>query len=84
MAVFCNALDRILFADIAETTFSEIIDGLPTWDSWLEFDVWQEGHPVDVLGHKELCVGTREKARTFRAEFDIYSLSFPTAVCVSS
>lgn len=82
MAVFRNALGRIFLAEITETTFSEIIDGLPTLDSWLEFDVWQEGHPVNVLGHKELCAGTREKARKIRAEFDVYSLSFPTAVCV--
>ncbi|KAL2272324.1 hypothetical protein FJTKL_06951 [Diaporthe vaccinii] len=79
MAVFRNALDKILLSDIAETTYSEILDGLPTKDSWLEFDVWQEGHPVNVLGHKELCAGTREKARRLRAEFDFYILSFPTA-----
>lgn len=41
------------------------------------FDVWQEGHPVDVLKHKDLCAGTREKARNLRAEFDVYVLSFP-------
>lgn len=83
MAVFRNALDKILLSDIAETTFSEILDGLPTKDSWLEFDVWQEGHPVDVLGHNELCDGTREKARRLRAEFDVYILSLPTTVRVS-
>lgn len=47
MDVFRSALDRIFLADTAETIFSEIIDGLPKWDSWLDFDVWQEGHPVD-------------------------------------
>lgn len=84
MTVFRNALDKILVTDIAETTFSEIIDGLPTKDSWLEFDVWQEGHPVNALNHAELCAGSREKARRLRAEFDVYILSFPTTVCVSS
>lgn len=84
MAVFRNALDKILITDIAETTFSEIIDGLPTRDSWLAFDFWQEGHPVDVLDHKELCSGAREKARKLRAEFDFYMLSFPKTVCIAS
>lgn len=82
MAVFRSALDKILLADIAEITFSEIIDGLPTRASWLEFDFWQEGHPVDVLGHTELCPGTREKARKLRADFDVYILSFPSTVCL--
>lgn len=54
ITVFRNALDKILVTAIAETTFSEIIDGLPTKDSWLEFDVWREGHPVNVLNHTEL------------------------------
>lgn len=83
MTVFRNALDRILVTDIAETTVSEIIDGLPTKDSWLEFDVWQEGHPVNVLNHTELCAGSRETARRLHAEFDVYILSFPITVCVS-
>lgn len=84
MAVFRNALNNILVTDSVESTLSEIIDGLPTKDSWLEFDIWQEGHPVNALDHKELCPGTREKARKLRAEFDIYTLSFPTTVCGSS
>lgn len=83
-AVFRNALDNILVTDIAVTTLSEIIDGLPVKNSWLEFDFWQERHPVDVLDHKELCPGTREKARKLRAEFDVYTLSLSTTVCVSS
>lgn len=84
MAVFRNSLDNILITNIAETTFSEIIDGLPTRESWLEFDHWQEGHPLDVLDHKQLCSGAREKARKLCTEFDVYMLSFPKTVRVPS
>lgn len=79
--VFRNALERILSTDIAETTFSEIIDGLPMRSTWLQFALFNETHPVNVLGHETLCDGAREKARRFRDEFDIYMLSFPSKVC---
>lgn len=45
MDVFRNALDRIFLIDIAETIFSEIIDGLPTWDSWLALTSGKRGIP---------------------------------------
>lgn len=81
--VFRHALQKILAAEIAETTFSEIIDGLPTRASWLRFDLWNEKHPVNMLKHETLCDGAREKARRVREEFDIYTLTFPSSVCVA-
>lgn len=81
--VFRHALQKILASEIAETTFSEIIDGLPTRTSWLKFDLWNEKHPVNMLKHETLCDGAREKARRFRDEFDIYMLTFPSSVCVA-
>ncbi|KAH8758879.1 hypothetical protein F5883DRAFT_565166 [Diaporthe sp. PMI_573] len=75
-----HALQKILAAEIVETTFSEIIDGLPTRASWLKFDLWNEKHPVNVLKHETLCDGAREKARRFRDEFDIYILTFPPSI----
>lgn len=80
--VFRHALQKILAAEIAETTFSKIIDGLPTRASWLRFDLWNEKHPVNVLKHETLCDGACEKARRFRDEFDIYTLTFPSSVYV--
>lgn len=84
IAVFRKALDNILHSYVAQTAFAEIIDGLPLKESWLEYDVGQKGHPVEVLRHEELCAGTREKAQKLRDEFDVYILSFPTKVRVSS
>ncbi|KAG8156838.1 hypothetical protein KVR01_013251 [Diaporthe batatas] len=75
--VFLTALEKILASEIAETTFSEIVDGLPMKATWLQYDNWKEDHPVNVLGHEMMCDGAREKARRFRDELDIYMLSFP-------
>lgn len=81
--VFRTALEKILASEIAETTFSEIIDGLPTKETWLQYDIWNEDHPVNVLGHEMICDGARDKARRFRDELDIYMLSFPSNVSLS-
>lgn len=80
MAVFRRALDVTLHTEAAETALAEIADGLPTRESWLEFDVRREGHPVDEPRHDELCAGSREKARKFRDGFDVYVLTFPATV----
>ncbi|POS75812.1 hypothetical protein DHEL01_v205796 [Diaporthe helianthi] len=77
--IFRNALEKILASEVAETTFSEIIDGLPTKATWLQYDDWDEDHPVNTLGHEMICDGAREKARRFRDELDIYILSFPSS-----
>ncbi|KAG7294574.1 hypothetical protein NEMBOFW57_004650 [Staphylotrichum longicolle] len=55
------ALARILSTDIAELTFSEIFDGLPTEDSFREFNARMPGNPVFQLEHTSLCPGVTER-----------------------
>lgn len=84
MTMFRNALERVLLNEVSESTYAEILDGLPTLNSWNEFHYWVTGlNPVVELEHKELCDGSRERAKKLRAEFDIYTLRFPTQVCSS-
>lgn len=84
MTTFRNALEKVLLIEVSESTYAEIIDGLPTLDSWNEFHYWVPGiNPVVELEHKELCGGSRERAKKLRTEFDIYTLRFPTQVCSS-
>lgn len=84
MTTFRNALEKVLLTEVSESTYAEILDGLPTLDSWNEFHYWVPGiNPVVELEHKELCGGSRERAKKLRAEFDIYTLRFPTQVCSS-
>ncbi|KAK5999097.1 hypothetical protein PT974_01485 [Cladobotryum mycophilum] len=71
---FERALMRILQTEIAEHTYAEILDGLPTEQSYREFSYPLQGHPS--LSHTQLCPGVREKACEFRSGFDITSLRF--------
>ncbi|KAI7779212.1 hypothetical protein LA080_001060 [Diaporthe eres] len=77
MAAFRRALDKVLLTEVAENTCAEIIDGLPTRESWRDFNPWRPGHPVEELKHDKLCAGSHEKARELRSDLDIYLLSFP-------
>lgn len=77
---FKQALARILGTKVALFTYAEILDGLPTIDSFREFHFWQEGHPIYQLGHTSLCPGTIERARAFRESFDPLQLTFRSAV----
>lgn len=81
MAAFRRALDNVFLTEVAENTYAEIIDGLPTRESWRDFNPWRPGHPVEELKHDKLCAGSREKARELRSDFDIYLLSPPAWVC---
>jgi hypothetical protein len=75
---FEQALMRILGTDVAEKTFAQIIDGLPTYESYAEFQWPQDGHPA--THHTELCSGMLDKAREFRSTFVPKSLSFQLPV----
>lgn len=77
---FKQALARILATEVAELTYAEILDGLPTTTSFLEFSFWQEGHPVFELNHETLCPGAVEKTRAFRDRLDPLHLVFPLSV----
>ncbi|KAK3943322.1 hypothetical protein QBC46DRAFT_361876 [Diplogelasinospora grovesii] len=73
---FEQALMRILQTEIAEHTYAEILDGLPTRKSYSELNPAsiKNGHPAH--DHLELCPGTRERACEFRSSFDPSTLSF--------
>ncbi|KAK7431843.1 hypothetical protein QQZ08_001461 [Neonectria magnoliae] len=74
--VFSQALMNILSSDVAEFTYAQILDGLPTVESMQESYVWMEGHPVYELDHSKLCDDFLEKAKEFRAQFDPLQLTF--------
>ncbi|KAH7174466.1 uncharacterized protein B0J16DRAFT_348674 [Fusarium flagelliforme] len=71
---FENALMRVLNTEVAEETFAEIIDGLPTAGSFSEFHWTPDTHPS--RDHGELCPGMVERAREFRANFKATMLDF--------
>ncbi|KAF7548536.1 hypothetical protein G7Z17_g6998 [Cylindrodendrum hubeiense] len=74
--IFRKALARILSAPTAEHTYAQILDGLPTKESFHDSYVWMRRHPVYELEHTEVCEGFLDKARDFRAKFDPSELLF--------
>ncbi|RKK99357.1 hypothetical protein BFJ68_g13233 [Fusarium oxysporum] len=78
LSAFERALRRILETDIAEQTYAEVLDGLPLRASYLSFQFPQDGHPV--LEHEELSEDARERVCEYRANLDISSLLFETAL----
>ncbi|KAF7552557.1 hypothetical protein G7046_g7384 [Stylonectria norvegica] len=72
-----TAISNIVSTDIAETTYAQIVDGLPL-DSVLEEaygdPILAAGHPI--YDHKSLCPGVLEKTRSFQARFDPELLQF--------
>jgi hypothetical protein len=73
---FKQALARTLSTPVAEFTFSELLDGLPTEASFLEFHLRQDGNPVFELNHTTPCPGMIERFRDFRDRFDPLTLTF--------
>ncbi|KAM0270845.1 hypothetical protein ACHAQH_009309 [Verticillium albo-atrum] len=67
-----RALTRILHTQLAEDAYAEILDGMPMAATYRDFSFTWQTHPSQT--HTELCPGSREKARDFRASFDIATL----------
>ena len=77
---FTTALANLLRTDVAEQTYAEIIDGIPTARTWSA----SIGRRHDVIdAHRELCPGVLEAAREHRAGLRAENLTFDAAVCVS-
>ncbi|KAF5017836.1 hypothetical protein F66182_10207 [Fusarium sp. NRRL 66182] len=73
---FRRALGNLLSTDRAEYTYAQIIDGLPTRESFKEGYHVVQGHPVFELNHTQICPGSIDKIRKFRAQLDYSSLRF--------
>lgn len=81
-SIFKTAFSRLLATELAELTFAQIVDGLPTKASFQEFHRYlnRTNHPVFALDHAELCPGVVEKTRQIRDAFDPMSLVFKAEV----
>lgn len=79
LATFKTAVCSILSTSLAEKTYAQIIDGLLTADTWLEYANFR--HEL-VEHHEELCVGVLEETNTFLAAFNPSILQFYASVSV--
>ncbi len=76
------ALANVLSTKLAELTYGQILDGLPTEQSLRDSFTYMKGHPVYELKHDRLCDGVVERVRQFRSDFEPSTLRFQDAVCV--
>lgn len=67
-SIFMRALSRLLATELAELTFAQIVDGLPTKASFHDFHLYfnKTNHPVFALDHAEICPGVVEKTSQLR------------------
>lgn len=81
LASFEQAMTNVLSTPLAEFTHAQIVDGMPTSDTYMR-DHWHyEGRPA--MNHHDLCPGTMEKTRAFRSQFDDFSVRFETKVATT-
>jgi hypothetical protein len=71
-----QAIQNILTTDVAEFTYAQIIDGLPTTSSFRDFHILRRSSDHPVQYHPTLCEGTMDRVRDFRSKFDCLSLKF--------
>ncbi|RYC91895.1 hypothetical protein BFJ63_vAg5338 [Fusarium oxysporum f. sp. narcissi] len=75
---FERSLRRMLDTDVAERAYSEVFDGMPLRDSYLDLQFPEDRHPA--LKHVNLSEGVRERVFDFRSKFDLSSLWFETSL----
>lgn len=74
---FTTALTNLLHTNLAELTYAEIIDGVPTANTWSAYD--GSRHEI-IEAHRELCPGALDAARQFRANLRLADLTFDSTV----
>lgn len=75
------AISNILNTEIAETTYAQIVDGLPLTDVVRDVyggDTLCDDHPI--FAHTELSAGVLETTRRFRTGFNPGILPFNSTV----
>ncbi|KAF4443139.1 hypothetical protein F53441_11538 [Fusarium austroafricanum] len=77
-ATLDRAVRNILSTEVAELAYAQILDGLPTEKSWRESLEFVRDHPILTINHSDICPGYVEKAREFRAQFDLSQLQLDT------
>lgn len=79
-----RAITRILSTELAEFTYAQIIDGLPTGDVAYDAVTTPYGaHPIDNV-HDQLCPGMLDRAREFQKGFRLEILSFDSQASLTS
>lgn len=72
-----TAIKNVLGTEIAERTYAQILDGLPTERALRDiFPYPIADHPVLLNHHVDICEGFQAKAYDFISRFNVSSLRF--------
>lgn len=69
LAVYSRAITNVLSTDLAESTFAQLVDGLPLWDVVYGLAHYGLVREEPVYNHRNLCPGVLEKTRAFYTSF---------------
>lgn len=69
-----KAFSNILSTPVAESTYAQIIDGMPLSNVYKRNHWYSKNFPVET--HNDLCAGCLEKAKAFRSDIDFTLLQF--------
>jgi len=75
-----TAVSHLLSTSIAEQTYAQIVDGLPTSDVW---DGYTNERHEPIENHHSLCAGSLETAKALRSTFDTSNLFLDASVGLS-
>lgn len=70
LVAYVRAIRNVLSTELAESTFAQLIDGLPLWDVVSALGHYGLDREEPVFNHQELCPGVLEKTKTSLANFD--------------
>lgn len=80
LAAYARALTNVLSTELAESTFAQLIDGLPLWDVVSALGHYGLDREEPVFKHRELCPGVLQETRAFLANFYHGTLDIRTEV----
>ncbi|KAL1867514.1 hypothetical protein Daus18300_006358 [Diaporthe australafricana] len=80
LAAYVRAITNVLSTELAESTFAQLVDGLPLWDVVCALHHYGLEEDEPVFKHRELCPGVLEKTRAYRAAFAPETLDIRTNV----
>lgn len=75
-----RAIKNVLSTDLAETTFAQLVDGLPLYSVVSNLAHYELEKNEPAYNHRTLCAGVLEKTRAFHASFEPHKLDIRATV----
>ncbi|KAG8161472.1 hypothetical protein KVR01_008459 [Diaporthe batatas] len=70
LAAYSRAMKNVLSTELAETTFAQLVDGLPLYSVVSNLVHYELEKTEPAYNHRTLCPGVLEKTRAFHSAFE--------------